>query len=520
MSYLDDLSPPPPSSQPPDDDGDNDDDGVYVPPPPDPPAWYNARAAAAASDDGPPSPPAAAAARSGGPAAGEGVRTGGVPSGRGPEKSYLEILAGGGGDGSEDGGDGGSDHATPDISDFDAMAAPPPEAKPTSWSNTGSYLSSGGQETGEPGLFLMTEGGDDARTDVRNLLTQRAIQSFVFLLEECRDPHSGKWIQEDFLDAGNLLHFHGTGAGFLERFGGTWDAPLLAMLEQPRTVMVIHAKRRGRGHGGWSKNNPFLPERFVQIPVKIDPVALTSRILEVREQLADEWSVDLDAVRAANREVLRSYLDGARRGGNDRDGNDDDDERRGGGGEDADEASPASVAGEGAFERAEFSAPGASSPFRRGNFDLLYNLCTQAAVHRLLREDSTADAGRNRNERDGAAHRRLREFYTERAAAYFDGDQPYGRADDFLDAVLRQSPGGLADPVGTVERILRKRDEVTEEWRESMRHVREEHNVSVRRVVLSKLVESWEATGGGAAGDAAPVPTARGEGGDELGAFE
>ena len=27
-----------------------------------------------------------------------------------------------------------------------------------------------------------------------------------------------------------------------------------------------------------------------------------------------------------------------------------------------------------------------SSPFRRGNFDLLYSLCTQASAHRLLRE--------------------------------------------------------------------------------------------------------------------------------------
>jgi hypothetical protein len=34
-----------------------------------------------------------------------------------------------------------------------------------------------------------------ARTDVRNFLTQRAIQSFVYLLNQCRDPHTVNWME-------------------------------------------------------------------------------------------------------------------------------------------------------------------------------------------------------------------------------------------------------------------------------------------------------------------------------------
>jgi predicted nucleic acid-binding protein len=34
-----------------------------------------------------------------------------------------------------------------------------------------------------------------ARTCVRNFLTQRAIQSFTFLLEDCRDPHTVRWLE-------------------------------------------------------------------------------------------------------------------------------------------------------------------------------------------------------------------------------------------------------------------------------------------------------------------------------------
>lgn len=33
------------------------------------------------------------------------------------------------------------------------------------------------------------------RTDVNNFLTQRAIQSFIFLLVECRDPHTVRWME-------------------------------------------------------------------------------------------------------------------------------------------------------------------------------------------------------------------------------------------------------------------------------------------------------------------------------------
>jgi hypothetical protein len=98
---------------------------------------------------------------------------------------------------------------------------------------------------------------NEARTDVRNLLTQRAIQSFVFLVTECRDPHSGKWLEE-FLGTSNSLQFHGTGAGYMEQFGGTWDGPLLAMMEAPKDVVIVSAKRSGKGHKGWSKNNPYL----------------------------------------------------------------------------------------------------------------------------------------------------------------------------------------------------------------------------------------------------------------------
>lgn len=245
----------------------------------------------------------------------------------------------------------------------------------------------------------------NSRIDVRNLLTQRAIQSFMFLCEECRDPHSGKWI-EDFLGTPNLLNYHGTGAGFVT--GLDWDRPFLEMLEQPEDVMIVSAKRRGRGHGGWSKNNPYLKDRYVEFKISIDPTSLTDRILTVREQIANEWITDLEILGRANQQILDSYFELAK---NDR--------------EKAKESDLTTSAI--AFERTAVNAlnnhtvfGATGSPFRKGSFDLLYNLCTQASIHRLLHL--------LRERGDDANLDWLLDFYVDRVETYFDGDVPYGRA--------------------------------------------------------------------------------------------
>jgi hypothetical protein len=56
-----------------------------------------------------------------------------------------------------------------------------------------------------------------------------------------------------------LESFHGTGAFNLTKYP-EWDSMLLEMMFLPPQVVVISAKRRGRGVGGWSKNNPYLEE--------------------------------------------------------------------------------------------------------------------------------------------------------------------------------------------------------------------------------------------------------------------
>lgn len=93
----------------------------------------------------------------------------------------------------------------------------------------------------------------ESRTCIRNFLTQRSIQSFMFLLKEMRDPHTNDWI-EDLLGANNLLSYHGSGALNLENFP-VWDSVFTEMIS--REPDVVHVEIRSKVQGRQSKDKPF-----------------------------------------------------------------------------------------------------------------------------------------------------------------------------------------------------------------------------------------------------------------------
>jgi len=247
--------------------------------------------------------------------------------------------------------------------------------------------------------------------------------------------------------------------------------------------MIVSAKRRGNGHGGWSKNNPYLKDRFVEFKISIDPTSLTDRIIAVREQLASEWVSDLQILGRANQQILDSYFQLAK-----------DDRRK----QNQDFTTTPAIA----FERTAVNAwnnhtafGATGSPFRKGSFDLLYNLCTQASIHRLLH--SLRERG------DDSNLDWLRGFYVDHLPDYFDGDLPYGRADDFIEKLLLSSPSithredgkvTLTDPFGLSEQIIEIRNDIVSEWIEAMNQVPAAHQDGVRRILLNKQMSSWNAS--------------------------
>lgn len=301
-----------------------------------------------------------------------------------------------------------------------------------------------------------------------------------------------------------------------------WDSILQEMLQKPKDVVLVTARPRGRGKGaaGWSENNPHVEVSFVEFEIDIDPVSLVSRIMSVREQIAREWVNDLDTMAVANEMILQSYHDMNMQSRDDeeclswRDDADND-------GDDDDECvnvehlkapySDPATTGSGDYYSNKPRRPAvfdrnamtmltnaitfderASSPYRKGNFDLLCLLATQEAVHRVLREyrqDPNRDVSREW----------LREFYTSRVASMFDGNQEYGRAEDFLEELLTAPPTmkelkegkkhqneiGLIDPLRISEDVIRMRSTVAADWKDIVANIPSEH-VSLRKELLAK----------------------------------
>ena len=217
----------------------------------------------------------------------------------------------------------------------------------------------------------------------------------------------------------------------------------------------------------------------LQFKIDIRPATLVQRLLPVREQLANEFERDLNIVGIVDEMIMESYFSKLR----DVDG--------------VEDKSPVT-----AFDRisndiltnyTEFQE-GGSSPFRRGNFDLLYSLSTQTAAHRLLRELQSTAASDN-----DVTYQWFKRFYTEKLPQYFDGDQKFGRADDFIDELLSTPPAlvdmgktvGLTDPLQIAERLIALRSNIAQEWKSMMREVPQDHlemNDVLIRVMMGRTI--------------------------------
>lgn len=137
-----------------------------------------------------------------------------------------------------------------------------------------------------------------------------------------------------------------------------------------------------------------------------------------------------------------------------------------------------------AFEEQE------SSPLRMGSFDLLMLLATHESIHRILRDYKEGGADSR------PIYEWFRDFYVKRTAEYFDGPQNRGRADDFLEELLRTPPAvkqlnakssTIIDPLGLAEKIIRTRCEVAEEWKSILSETPDDH-MGLRRKLLSLQV--------------------------------
>jgi len=303
----------------------------------------------------------------------------------------------------------------------------------------------------------------------------------------------------------NLENFHGTGALNVTTFPD-WSAVFMDMMREKDDVVVVSVRKRGQRAGGLSKNNPYVEEEcYDEYNIDIDPPSLANRILSVREQIAEEWVADLDALRLSNDMVLESYnekiktariTEEAEAAARNAECDDDDDDSY----ESAERFSAKDIS-TGAFDRNAMYFLRNSNAFtekspsmlRQGNFDLLCLLATQESIHRVLRD--YVDAGC----RHEVSFQWFREFYVERVTKFFDGNQEHGSADNFLEELLLATPSikaadngkmGLVDPLRIAEDIIATRSKVAMEWKEIVSCAKDDHSI-VRKELLEKQMLKW-----------------------------
>jgi hypothetical protein len=259
-----------------------------------------------------------------------------------------------------------------------------------------------------------------------------------------------------------------------------------ATYQQPDTVLLIQTPREV-GHRIYS-----------EIDIDINPASLCSRIISVREQIARELAGDLKAITTMGQHIFSSYHYNKNISSNETKSG-----RKKGGIGYRDGSSP------NGFDSPSMmymnfdpliDAEYAPSPLRKGNFDLLYNLITQAAVVDLLRNGVFLGGNEILNE---SSLRYLEQFYRERVVTHFVGAQVYWKGDDFIEELMLASPivmyNDLEDgdeddtdpleiePLRVAEQILLRRDKLAFEWFKIMEAVPSDHT-EIRRMQLARAM--------------------------------
>lgn len=384
--------------------------------------------------------------------------------------------------------------------------------------------------------------------DFSMFLTQRSIQSFMFLTSQLRDPETCYWV-EDFTKANlvqlldnnkadfslseelpnlgevasrtdwrpdegrddgdgsggdssseetetegdrrtcHLLRYHGLAAMDTGRFP-TWEAYFEEMLEQPTDSWIIASEQKHIPDYTW----------------EIDPSSLCSRILSVREQLSREFAKDLQAVSDMGGQTFDWYWERLRKSRDDKEqeGQSETNDGHNDGGATTPLTDPSSLRGSREnllFLEINVDDPTLDhkpSPLRRSNFDLLVLLATEEAIHRVLNRWESKKTKGDLWGSESVSLGFLENFYQERQH-FFHGPLPsYGKADDLLEELLSSAlrfkaedgDGGdssVINPTRIAELVLEEREQVALDWKEIASEA-PQHHMKIQKLRLSKMM--------------------------------
>lgn len=269
---------------------------------------------------------------------------------------------------------------------------------------------------------------------VKDFLTQRAVQTHLVTLDQVGQRNDFDWL-EGYMGHHGLSRVHGYGA-----LRSGWKEYLNGMLRLPeQTITKTYEYYRGG-----TKGNPFIQPQTVEHEATVSPGKLVKTIMELRQQVSNEWRHDLELIAKENAEHWRHHLAIVTNG------------------TDPDIA----------LQHRLIEPRDSDTALRLDNYDLLEKFCTHVACTTVSMEMAA---------KEEEEHQAMwfKTYMENKAAFAHTGTRGVGR--QFLKNLLNEPPrvlsmvGGeegssvkLIDPMDIAARIMAQRQIVAERWIEAL----------------------------------------------------
>ena len=139
---------------------------------------------------------------------------------------------------------------------------------------------------------------EQMRRMAKNFVTQRAVQTLLFTLDQTGQRADFDWI-EGYMGHQGLSAVHNYGA---LRCG--WRDYLSGMLRVPEQTLTKTVEY----YRGGSKGNPFLQPNTHEVTETISPRRLAATIMELRAEISGEWARDLQLIAVENQAHWERHL--------------------------------------------------------------------------------------------------------------------------------------------------------------------------------------------------------------------
>jgi hypothetical protein len=287
---------------------------------------------------------------------------------------------------------------------------------------------------------------------IKDFVTQRAVQTYLFTLEQVGDRNAFEWI-EGYMGHHGLSRVHGYGA---LRTG--WQEYLNGMMRLPEQTIT----KKAEYYRGGTKGNPYIQPKTIEHTTTIAPRKLTNTILELRAQVSSEWAQDLQLIARENEEHWRHHLAMITNG-----------------------TDP--LQGHRLLEPRDDD-----SVLRLDNYDLLEKFCTHVACTQVTMELATSKD-------DEHQCMWFKNFLEEKAHFSQEGTRGAGR--QFITDMLNEPPRVLTrisedgassmkliDPMDIAARIMAQRQIVAERWLEALEDT-EEDQLNIHRGFMKECFD-------------------------------